>query len=205
MGIPVFCYYQKIFKMKKTTLIGAVASLAMAVAGLIACEKYKDTPGPDLGLTRKYCNDPAAVNYNDSFPGVPDNSVCRYANELYAGNWLLTDSVFTEDMNFVSTAVYPITFQGFSTEDDSTRSKLLVSGLCQGDYVKITANKYGIAVTDTLIEYSEGAQLFCSTVDTVAGIFTLRRDSLSQEFIDVYLKQWAPDDLYIHIGKAIKQ
>lgn len=191
--------------MNKLTLVSGAIVLLLTVVGFVACEKYKDTAGPDLGLTRKYCNDPMAVNYNDSFPGVPDNNVCTYANELFAGTWILNDSIFTDDMTFVSAASYPISFQGFSVDEDSTKSKLLLSGLCQGDPLKIGANKYGVAVTDTLIEYTDGGQFFCSPNDTVSGIFTFRRDTLSQAYIDVYFKEWSGEEVFIHTGKAIKQ
>ena len=36
-----------------------------------SCSKYTDDPGEtDPRLSRKYCNDPEAVNYNRDFPGT---------------------------------------------------------------------------------------------------------------------------------------
>ncbi|HRP89581.1 MAG TPA: hypothetical protein PKX92_06035 [Edaphocola sp.] len=169
-----------------------------------SCEKYKDTPGKDLGLTRKYCNDPRAANYNDSFPGVPDNDVCIYPNEIFEGNWQLKDSVFLQDGTFQSTAIYNLSFSKKDTLQDSLKRKIIVSGFCNAIQLHLTANKYGTAITDTLIPNTQGGQLFCQNTDTVFGQFKIIKDSLTTT-MNINLTVQSSNQQYLHIGKAIKQ
>lgn len=177
----------------------------LGIAGLIACKKYKDPDPVDLGLTRKYCNDPIAANYNDSFPGVPDNSVCVYPTELFEGSWLFKDSVYLPDMTFVRAQDYTLTFTSRDPTLDTLRNKLFLSGFCNnGNRLELTANRFGLAMTDTLIEYTNGGQLFCNTTDTISGMFRIIFEKTGKR-INIQMNEVVPDGTYLHSGYAIKQ
>ncbi len=177
----------------------------LGIAGLAACEKYKDPAPVDLGLTRKYCNDPIAANYNDSFPGVPDNSVCIYSNELFEGTWLFRDSVYLPDMTFLRTRDYTLTFNPGDPALDSLKNKVSVSGFCSnGNTLALTANRYGLAMTDTLLPNTDGGQLFCNSTDTVSGMFRLIFEPTGSR-IHIQLNEHVSDSSYIHTGYATKQ
>src|ERR1043165_5567011 len=71
-----------------------ILSLALVMGFAFSCKKWQDpAPKEDPRLTRHYCNDPSAVNYNWDFPGKPDNSVCFYPADLFAGTYMFYDTV----------------------------------------------------------------------------------------------------------------
>src|ERR1043165_6289024 len=71
-----------------------ILSLALVMGFAFSCKKWQDpAPKEDPRLTRPYCNDPEAVNYNWDFPGKPDNSVCFYPSDLFAGTYTFWDTV----------------------------------------------------------------------------------------------------------------
>lgn len=189
--------------MKKVQLFLLIAALA-GITGFIACEKYKDPAPPDLGLTRKYCNDPIAANYNDSFPGIPDNSVCIYPTELFEGTWLFRDSVYLPDMTFVRAQNYTLTFTAQNQATDTFRNKLTLNGFCSGNTLKLTANRFGLAMTDTLIQYTEGGQLFCNPTDTISGMYRVIFEETGNR-IHIQMNENVPDGSYLHAGYATKQ
>src|SRR5438132_180001 len=74
----------------KTAILCVGISLLLA-----ACKKYVDEPGKsDPRLSRKYCNDPEAVNFNRDFPGTADNSVCFFPSDAFKGTYTFTDSIY---------------------------------------------------------------------------------------------------------------
>lgn len=177
----------------------------LGIAGMAACKKYKDPDPVDLGLTRKYCNDPIAANYNVGFPGVPDNSVCVYPTELFEGSWLFKDSVYLPDMTFVRAQDYTLTFTARDPAQDSLRNRMFLSGFCSnGNRLELTANRFGLAMTDTLIQYTEGGQLFCNTTDTVSGMYRIIFEETGNR-IHIQMNEEVPDGTYLHSGYAIKQ
>ncbi|HTO14720.1 MAG TPA: hypothetical protein VLZ83_03070 [Edaphocola sp.] len=178
--------------------------LIVLIASWSACEKYKDPKEKDLGLTREYCNDPSAINYNDSFPGVPNNSVCIFPTDLFEGNWHFQDSVFTPDGTFLNSETYILTFTAKDPSQDSLKRKLTLTGLCPSVNINLSANRYGLALTDTLIPYTDGGQFFCQNTDTISGQFKVIRDSLNNN-MKINFTIHAPDNQFLHIGKAIKQ
>ena len=183
-----------------------IAIFILAFSGLmVACSKYKDPKGPDLGLTNKYCNDPAAINYNHGFPGVPDNSVCVYAVDLLSGTWLYQDSLFFPDSTFYQARNYTLQISEDLSANDSMRNKLEVAGFCSnGQRLKITANRYGNALTDTLIEFVPGGQFFCQVGDTISGSFMRTLDTTTAALrIDLFERN-ASGQFY-HRGIAVKQ
>ena len=191
--------------MKKISIIISSTALLL-LSGLVACKKYKDPDGKDLGLTNKYCNDPLAANFNQGFPGTPDNSVCVYPADTFVGNWMLLDSVFLPDLTtFVAVHNYNLVFAQQSLATDSFRNKLSVSGFCSnGNKLNLTANKYNLALTDSLIDQTLGQQFFCQNTDTVSGSFKVVKDSLTTK-MNILLTESNPSGTFIHVGTAIKQ
>lgn len=151
-------------------MIGPIVKTALylmlpALALLASCEKYKDEPGPsDPRLSRKYCNDPEAVNYNLDFPGTADNSVCYYPTDAFKGSFSFVDSIYlgTNKLGRLDTVNLVFT--------PNTRTKMTVTGFCDGgNTLSFTVNRALRATGDTTV--LEGQQM-CRTKDTVSGYIT---------------------------------
>ncbi len=172
----------------------------------VACEKYKDPDPADIDLeNRVYCNDPIAANYNQGFPGKVDNSTCVYSTDFFEGTWLYIDSVYLPDMTFLSTNTYTLNFTPQDISIDTFRNRLSVSGFCpSGSSLAVTANRFGLAFTDTLIQYTDGGQFFCQPTDTVSGLFKVTTDSTGTK-MNIQLTELEQDGSYIHNGYATKQ
>jgi len=126
-----------------------------------SCTKWKDKPAADLGLTRKYCNVPQAINYNDSFPGVEDNTTCIYPSDPFAGTYTFFDTIYRSEAD---TLFGPeITFS--ITALDTFR--LGIDGFCSSRQLRFTADRYYNALSDTII--GAGTQLMCRDQDTLSG------------------------------------
>ncbi len=126
-----------------------------------ACKPYKD-PAPTVTdkLTKKYCNDPSAINYNWDFPGIADNSVCIYPAQIFSGNYFYRDSILDASGNLVKKDSFPIVL----TQIDSV--KLTITGFCVGNPLQATANRYYKFVVDSTHGWG---QKMCSTTDTFSG------------------------------------
>lgn len=186
----------------QTVLLGIAGASAI---WLMACEKYTDPVKPGVELTNHYCNDPIAANYNRGFPGIPDSSVCEYATEYFEGTWEWVDSVFDKDMAFQQRQVRDLVFTPASLTTDTFRRHLTVSGFCDNSTIlKVTASKYAIAMTDTLIAGVYGGQISCNSTDTVSGYFKRTRDTLITS-MDILLTENRPAGIFYHKGKAVKQ
>lgn len=172
---------------------------------LMACEKYTDPVKPDVELTNHYCNDPIAANFNRGFPGIPDSSVCEYATEYFEGTWEWVDSIFDKDMSFQQRQVRNLVFTPKDLAEDTFRNHLTVSGFCDNStLLKVTANKYAMAFTDTLIQGVYGGQISCNSTDTVSGYFKRTTDTLILS-MDILLTENKPAGVFYHKGNAVKQ
>jgi len=175
----------------------------VGVEVFFSCAKYKDPkPYTDPQLTNPYCNDPVAVNYNWGFPGKPDNSICFYPNQLFAGTYVYHDSVYlTASGLFIYTDSLTLYIYSLS------HTAIAVVGFCSnGDSLILAAGPTYVATMDT----TEGdstvinwGQKFCSLGDTVMGTITKNRiDTPSQLYFNL---QVASDTgvLTTHSGTAI--
>lgn len=174
-------------------------TLALLAFSFTSCKKYTDPEGPDLSdeLTNPYCNDPRAVNYNHGFPGRPDSSVCIYPVDSFLGRWIWDDSVFTTDLDFVSTEQYQIEL--VATED-TAMTHLILHGWCDHP-VYLTADKYRRAVVDTLIEAGIG-QLGCLVTDTLSGY--LNKNTGAAETMQFQFSVTDATGTLLHAGTATK-
>lgn len=176
----------------------------LSLTGFIwaACKKYKDPPATngDDRLTNKYCNDPRATNYNWGFPGIDDSATCIFPVDKYTGLWNFIDTIYLPDSSIAEIVTRQLNF--ISTED-TLLTHMQVSGFCDnGNTIKITADRFHTAITDTLIQYSNGAQPFCGNTDTIMGIFN-HYDSLPK--ISINLTEMNATGMRYHTGTAIKQ
>ncbi len=178
-------------------------ALVVACAGFLlgSCDKYADPPNSngDDRLTNPYCNDPRAINYNWGFPGKPDSTVCKYPIDNFKGSWQFNDTVYLPDSSIAEIASRNLTF---TSTEDTVLQHLNVTGFCNNNRgIKITADLFQTALTDTLIPFTEGGQLFCSDADTVMGKF-VSIDSAKQ--IKISLTEITPLGTRYHTGIAIK-
>lgn len=148
--------------------------IAIGIGALLSCAKYKDPKGyTDPRLTNHYCNDPNAVNYNWGFPGIPDNSVCYYPTDVFAGKYLFHDSIFLQSNGlFILADSFIITIKKVN---DSVMS---VFGMCvNGDSILMKAMLTFTASVDT----TEGdsvtnyGQPLCGANDTINGTISQNR------------------------------
>lgn len=164
-------------------------------AGLSSCEKWKDPQPQDLGLTRKYCNIPSAINYNREFPGVEDNTTCIFPSDPFIGNYVYEDSVYIDG---VEGSIPWGTIHFSILKKDSTKFEL--KDYCGSRNLMFTANRYFHAVTDTLL--TKGVQLYCRDLDTLQGTLDYR-GSDSSLYIEFTVKS---DTLTaVHRGRAYKK
>lgn len=174
---------------------------------VFSCKKYKD---PDLATdpriaTRKYCNDPLAVNYNWDFPGVPDNTVCFYPTDIFKGSYLFTDSIYRSDNSFDSARsliTYTLNIIPYTT------NKFALVGFCgNGDSLKFTAERTTYrGNADTTIKLNDSTyvygQFFCSSLDTLTG--TLMRPKGDSVSLLIDFTVLSDTGLNYHRGTAIK-
>lgn len=170
---------------------------------LISCQKYKDpTPTNDARLTNRYCNDPAAVNYNVGFPGKPDNTICIYPSDVFTGTYIFRDSVFhTSDNIFLFYDSVVI-----SINPASYPSKISLTGICNsGGVLKLTASPTYLATVDTTIgdeTVINRGQPLCRLQDTVSG--TIFRDRIDTTLLHITLQVASDTGMTTHIGDARK-
>lgn len=194
------------FRINLPVFMLRTAVILFLTAGLLAsCKKWKDEKGPtDPRLSRKYCNDPEAVNYNWDFPGTPDNSTCIYPSSGFKGTYLFTDSVFDAATNtFIKAINYTLYF------GPSGKQQFGVSGFCSNtDSVFFHSNRYYKAVGDTVLrssrDTSNGAgQFFCRTQDTLTG--SIDRVGTNDSFFSISLTVVSDTGTTLHTGTAVKQ
>lgn len=162
---------------------------------LQSCEKWKDQPAKNLGFTNKYCNIPAAINYNIGFPGIEDNSTCIYPSTPFAGNYRFRDSIYNNANEL--TIGDSINFNISVT--DSFRFS--IQNFCSNtNPLKFKANRYYRAEADSII--GAGTQLMCRTQDTLSGRVEYRNTDSS-----LYIEWTIVSDTAInfHKGRAYKK
>jgi hypothetical protein len=192
---------------KMRHLFSATLLLTLATVIFFSCKKYKDpAPTTDPRLTNPYCNDPEAVNYNWGFPGKPDNSICFYPSDLFAGNYYCHDTVYvTSSGLLISTDSFYINISRLSA---TNHSKIGLKGFpCDPNMtLMLTAGYTYDAVTDTLIGDSttlHRGQQFCSPHDTITG--TITRDRVSDTVLHLSFQVFGSDtSQYTHTGTAKK-
>jgi hypothetical protein len=145
---------------KSSASVKVLSLLVIIITNLIACKPYKDPAPKDLGLTNPYCNNPFAVNFNWGFPGKPDNSVCIFPAQVFAGTYKLYDSITS---NNAATIFNDSSTISLVRINDST---LTLSNHCAG-------NNYVVRATKTLQFYVDSSTMlgapFCNG-DTIAGL-----------------------------------
>jgi len=168
----------------------------LAVTGFLACKKYSDPQGQsDPRLTRPYCNDPLAVNYNWDFPGVPNDSVCFYPSQVFSGTYSYLDSIYLPDNTLAR--VTPVTMHLWP----ATEKDIRITGFCpNGDSLYFTATKYYTAYTDTLL--GNGVS-FCTSMDTLVGTLTKRQTNDTIMLVDFTVV--TDTGTTYHRGTAYKQ
>ncbi len=186
------------------------ALLLMAIAGGIfyGCKKEEPSKTTDERLSRPYCNDPEAVNYNWDFPGTPDNSICFYPDEMFEGTYLVFDTTFDGEFVMDSSSARSFT----ATLVANTHSKMLLSGYvltptCTVNNLSITATRFYKATVDSTFlpppdsMYLNGA-IICNN-DTLSG--TISKKDKTNDTIMIDFTIAADSGLLYHRGKAIRQ
>lgn len=171
------------------------------VVVLFACKKYVDPTAPDIDLgTRKYCNDPRAINYNWGFPGKPDNTECVYPVDSFIGNWSFKDYVLLPSGDTDAIILRNLTF---TSTEDTVLTHLAVTGWCGGNQpFYVTANKYGKLTLDTFPGSPQG-QFLCVNTDTAIG--TLNKSSYVRDTMKVDITVTNGENIKYHRGLALKQ
>jgi hypothetical protein len=175
--------------------------LAVATLFALSCKKWKDAaPRDDPRISTPYCNDPEAVNYNWGFPGKPDNSVCYYAADIFAGTYTVHDTAYKADL-YVWADSTQITISRI------TNSKISVTGLCSGGGIMyVTARTAYQATIDTTVGDSlslDQGQLYCRPQDTVSGYFN--RDKFDSSLMYINLTVKTDTGTTVHLARAVKK
>lgn len=143
-------------------------SIFVSMMLFFSCKKITDPTPPDISdqLQSRYCNDPFAVNYNDSFPGIPDNSRCYYPQDFVTGSWEIKDSVFRQDGEFIEYLEKTIQFEAITTEEKNTVN--MKNWCSSSEKVHLTINKFGKLDITTTLEFPDEGQVVCAS-DTLIG------------------------------------
>lgn len=173
---------------------------SLVLGSIISCRKPIEQNLPPVNIDRKYCNDPFAINYNDSFPGTPDNSTCKYAYDVYLGTWTLRDSMFKEDSSFFQFSEKDITFSILPSE---TKNQMNMSGYCSGSSIQWQADKFGKAQIINKLPYPDSAQVVCGG-DSVMGYFRFQVESKDTLLLFMTEKKSSGPNLY-HKGIATRK
>lgn len=169
----------------------------------VAC--MKEDPGVanqyDSSLfNTPYCNDPEAINYNWDFPGTPDNSICFYPTDVFAGTYLFDDTIYNEAYERDTILQYQIVIRAYS----NTRFALV--GFC-GDSIKLTADRFFKATIDSTLNTIDqtplNGQIVCRTVDTISG--TINTSFADSTRIRINFNVASDTGLNYHVGTAIQQ
>ncbi len=175
--------------------------IAFGALIFMACQKApQDTADPeDPRLQQPYCNDPEAVNYNWDFPGRPDNSVCYYPTDVFAGRYQFEDTLY------YSSEYIPMGTRTYTLELEAQgRSNMLLKGFCDdGKAFTMKAGRFFRATLDSLSLADSlmlGGQFFCSTQDTLSGYILYRSEE--PEGIRIQFRQGTDTNAIFHTGTA---
>jgi hypothetical protein len=182
----------------------SILLLALLTTGVVvSCKKWQDpAPTDDSRLTNPYCNDPSAVNYNWGFPGKPDNSVCYYPSDLFAGTYSFKDTSYQAATDlYLSADSFIIYISKIS------QTKISIDGMCpSGQKLILTAGATYTATVDTTVGDSTTlypGQYFCSEKDTVVGFFVRDKVDSSLIYVDLYIR--TDTGATVRRGRAIKK
>lgn len=206
--LPSFSIFPALFSRQGSVILRSMlqrwlpfffpAALFVLLAVVVGCKKYTDTPGQsDPRLTRKYCNDPEAVNFNRDFPGTEDNSVCIYPANAFQGTYDFIDSVYSG--NNVLQKELPLTLQITA----QSHTKMTITGLCgasQSTGIAFTAARTLRATVDTTIVTG---QPLCRIKDTVSGYIAGNTSDGSR--IRFYLSVVSDTGTTQHMGTAYRR
>lgn len=180
----------------------SISLILLIVVGSLSCKKWEDpAPVDDARISRPYCNDPTAVNYNWNFPGKPDNTTCYYPSDLFVGNYTLNDTIYDDKDVYLAALTRDISLTKVSY------NQVAVNGLCDfGSNLVVTAWAPYFAAVDTTVgdtlSESQG-QLFCRTQDTVTGYFS--RDKIDSSLVYIELTVKSDTGRTIHRAFARKK
>lgn len=177
----------------KTVLLSAGLFGGMLLS---SCQKYKDTPGKtDPRLSRHYCNDPTAVNFNRDFPGIADNSVCVYPADVFAGNYAFVDSIFDGSQQLLRQIPMSLRFTAID------HSRFYITGFCPaGGQQNFTTSRSLLASADTTVG---SGQILCRQTDTLSGnVFQTLGDTTKVQFSLVVVTDTG---ISYHQGTAYRQ
>ena len=163
-----------------------------------SCKKSttSDTPATDPRLTRLYCNDPEAVNYNWAFPGTPDNTTCFYPTQVFRAAYVYNDSVYFSDGTFLFAKRDTLRIYALD------KTKIALVGFCSAyDSIKLTADRFYRAEIDTATDFEIGQPL-CRIKDTVSG--TIIQSMTDSSLLKVNFSVASDTGTNIHRGTAIK-
>jgi len=185
--------------MRNIILLIILSTLAFA-----SCKKWEDKAGEgDDRLSRPYCNDPEASNYNLDFPGTPDNSICFYPYEAFLGTYEFNDSsYYSTDYVYGGNRMYTLTIR----RQDTSKRQLLLSGFCGTD-IRFTADKYLRAYADSTDHPTDSTklpgQLICNPIDTLSGYMNfVNRDS---GILRINFTVLTDTGIVYHTGRAVKK
>jgi hypothetical protein len=203
ISVKIFYSYLRLNSMQSKTKVGILLLILPALI-FYACKKYKEPPTAvlDPRLTNHYCNDPRAVNYNWNFPGIADSTTCIYAVDSFVGSWTFYDTLFLPSGDTAGINIKHLTF--ISTED-TTRTRLAVTGWCNGNApFYVTANNYGRIDVDTFPGGPFG-QFLCDQTDTLNGYMLKNSDSTTNNRMQINFTINNAGGTVYHRGTAIKQ
>ena len=178
------------------------------VLSLLVMSCTKDAgPKTDARLSKLYCNDPQAVNYNWDFPGKPDNTLCFFPVDVFRGTYTFYDSVYDEDFQRNDSAYYDIKLIALD------KSKFAITGMCnkgvwtESDTIPFTADRFYKATVDstTLTDSVKlkGWLSTCKVSDTVNGF--IMKDKADTNLLHINLTFFTPHGPTYHIGTARKK
>lgn len=190
--------------MRLEDLKNRILTLGLIAMVLISsCEKYEDSSQNDWKVdeNQEYCNHPDAVNYNWGFPGVINDSICIFPNEVFEGQWYLTDTLFNDTLGVEAIRERFIDIQW--VPEDSIEYKLRLSGWCDNEHeLYLDANRFLLAsVIDELEDYP--GQWDCDLTSSISG--TIRKNNFDADTLYLQMiQQTDQDQLRIIKGRAIK-
>lgn len=180
-------------RFRRSVLPGLTACCLLALG---SCQKWEDKPGQsDPRLSRKYCNDPEAVNYNRDFPGTADNSVCYYPSDAFSGTYSFIDSIYDEGNRLIKQESLTITLTA------STHMKFTMDGLCLGGSQPIAFTSNHLLHADADSTVTDG-QLFCRPIDTISGY--IAQHPLDSNKIRFNLRVVSDTAVNLHEGMAYR-
>lgn len=172
--------------------------LALLMTG---CSKTADTK-PDISdqLSGKYCNIPAAVNYNWGFPGIEDNTTCIFATSYYEGNWAFVDTVALPDETVVRIDTLLLNFSKIAS--DTTQRLMHMAGWCGSENLIMDVDRYYMATTDSF-DNNLGWQKICSNQDSLH--VSIRKDLYDTSKLYITITQYNDLGNFTHKGNGTRQ